>query len=133
MNRMIEITEKEIHPEQIIAKARTLDSGCVATYVGLIRDNSHGKKVESVTYRDADGNAQKKLQAIADEAKAKWPVNNIAIIHRIGKLKVGDINLTVAVAAGHREVGFAACRFIIDGFKKKLPTKNTETYLGQLK
>lgn len=126
---MIEITEKEILPQLVIAKVRTPEAGCVATYVGLIRDNSNGKKVASVTYKDADGNAKQKLQVIADEAKKKWPVENIAITHRIGKLKVGDINLTVAVAAGHREEGFAACRFIIDEFKRKLPTEKTETYL----
>jgi molybdopterin synthase catalytic subunit len=100
----------------------------VATYVGLIRDNSHGKKVESVTYQDPDGTAVAKLQQIADETRRKWPVENIGIIHRIGRLQVGDINLTVAVAAGHREEGFDACRYIIDEFKRKLPTRKTEIY-----
>jgi molybdopterin synthase catalytic subunit len=126
---MIEITNKPISPEKLIDKVKTSGSGCVVTYVGLIRDNSHGKKVASVTYRDAGGTAAAKLQAIADEAKIKFAVENIGIVHRTGELKVGDINLTVAVAAAHREEGLAAIRFIVDEFKAKLPTSKMETYL----
>ena len=126
---MVEITRQPISPERIISKTKTLGSGCVATYVGLIRDNSKGKRVASVTYKDIDGTAAGKLSAIADEARLKWPLENVSITHRIGKLKVGDINLVIAIAAGHRKEGFAACRFIVDEFKKKLPTQKTEAYL----
>ena len=125
---MIEITTKIISPEQVINRAKTGGSGCVATYVGLIRDNSHGKKVVSVEYRDKDGKAIEGLRKIAAEAKEKWPVENIAFTHRVGKLKVGDINLVVAVAAAHRVDGFSACQYIIDSFKESLPTHKIETY-----
>jgi molybdopterin synthase catalytic subunit len=125
---MIEITSMPISPEQVISLAKTHSSGCVATYVGLIRDNSHDKKVVSVEYQDKDGKAVEGLQKIVDEAKQKWQVENIAFTHRIGKLKVGDINLVVAVAAGHRGEGFAACQYIINRFKESLPTHKIETY-----
>jgi molybdopterin synthase catalytic subunit len=122
------ITGEPISPEAIIRQAKTSDSGCVATYVGLIRDNSHGKPVASVEYADPDGRAASRLKAIADEANRKWPVNNIIICHRVGHLAVGDINLVVAIAAAHREAGFAACQFIVDRFKESLPTQKKETY-----
>ena len=126
---MIKITDKPISPEQVVAEAKTRDSGCVATYVGLIRDNSHGKPVFSVEYTDPAGQAVAGLEKIADEIKKKFPVNEVAIWHRIGKLKVGDINLVVAIAAGHRGEGFDACRYAIDRFKESLPTQKKETYL----
>ena len=125
---MIEITSRPISPEKVISRAKTSGSGCVATYVGLIRDNSHGKKVVSVEYQDRDGKAVAALRKIAAEAGQKWQVENIAFTHRIGKLKVGDINLVVAVAAAHRGEGFAACQYIIDHFKESLPTYKIETY-----
>jgi molybdopterin synthase catalytic subunit len=112
----------------VIRRAKTNSSGCVVTYVGLIRDMSHEKQVVSVEYQDNDGEAVEGLQKIVDEAKQKWPVENIAFTHRIGKLKVGDINLVVAVAAGHRGEGFAACQYIINRFKESLPTRKIETY-----
>jgi len=125
---LIEITDKAISPEQVINRARTSGSGCVATYVGLIRDNSHGKKVASVEYQDKTGKAAAGLRKIAAETKQKWAVENIAFTHRVGKLNVGDINLVIAVAAGHRGEAFAACQYIIDRFKESLPTHKIETY-----
>lgn len=128
---MIEITETPLSPEKIVEKVKSSGSGCVVTYVGLIRDQSQGKQVLSVEYQDLDGNAVNTLQEIADEAKRRWPVENVAISHRIGKLKVGEINLVVAVASAHRQEGFAACQYIIDQFKDRLPTKKIEKYLDE--
>jgi molybdopterin synthase catalytic subunit len=125
---MINISEKAISPDKVIAKAKCNSSGCVVTYVGLIREISFGKPVLSVEYIDAMSYAKTKLSEIADEARQKWSVDNIAISHRIGKLNVGDINLVVAVAAAHRSEGFDACQYIIDQFKQRLPTNKIETY-----
>ena len=71
---------------------------------------------------------RKRLQEIADEARQKWQVENVAISHRIGKLRVGEINLVVAVASAHRSEGFAACQYIIDQFKERMPTSKIEKY-----
>ena len=125
---MIEITEKPISPELVVNKVKTDSSGCVVTYIGLIRDYSQGKRVLSVEYEDTEGTAEKRLQEIASEIRQRWQLDNLAICHRIGKLKVGEINLVVAIAAAHRQEGFAACQYAIDRFKELLPTKKKETY-----
>jgi molybdopterin synthase catalytic subunit len=122
------IVHETIKPEEVVNLVRTHDSGCVATYVGLIRDNSHGKPVKSVEYRDASGKAEAGLEAIIEDAMKRWPINAMAIYHRVGVLSVNDINLTVAVGAGHRGEGLAAVAFAVDEFKAKLPTTKTETY-----
>ena len=125
---MIEITEKPISPESLINKVKTDGSGCVVNYVGLIRRYSRSKEVLSVEYEDARGTAKNELQQIANESRQKWQLENVAITHRIGKLKVGDINLVIAIASAHREDGLAACRYMVDQFKQKLPTRKRETY-----
>jgi len=125
---MVEITEEPISPEQVVNRARSDSSGCVVTYVGLIRDCSQGKLVLSVEYQDSNGNAESILQGIANETKHRWQIENITISHRIGKLRVGEINLVVAVASTHRGEGFAASQYAIDQFKQRLPTRKTETY-----
>ncbi len=124
----IKITDRPISPEEIVNRAKSPDSGCVVTYVGLIRNTSHGKNVLSVEYRDTDGKAESRLKDLAVEILQKFPVNNLAICHRTGKLNVGDINLVFAFACGHRQEGFAACSYAIDRFKDTLPTAKTETY-----
>lgn len=125
---MIEVTKKPILPEPVISKVKTNSSGCIASYVGLIRDYSQGKPVLSVEYKDTEGTAESKLEQIASEIRQRWPVNNIAICHRIGKLRVGDINFLVAIAAAHRKEGFAACQYAVDRFKELMPTRKIETY-----
>jgi molybdopterin synthase catalytic subunit len=125
---MIKITDKPISPETVINQARTSGSGCVVTYVGLIRDNSHGKPVLSVEYQDAAGKAEDGLRQIAAEITRKFPVNAVAIYHRVGKLRVGDINFVVAIGAAHRGEGFAAGQYAVDKFKENLPTVKRETY-----
>ena len=130
---MIEITKETISPEQVVSRAKTNSSGCVVTYVGVIRDYSQGKPVLSVEYQDSKGNAEKALQGIAEQARKRWQLENIAISHRIGKLRVGEINLVVAVASAHRGEGFAACQYIIDQFKERMPTSKTEKYQAKPK
>ena len=125
---MIKITDKPISPELVVNEVKTDGSGCVLAYVGLIRKESRGKQVLSVEYKDTSGTAEDSLRQIASEAGQKWQLNGVAFYHRTGKLKVGDINLVIAVAAAHRQEAFAACQYAIDRFKQALPTHKTETY-----
>lgn len=124
----IKIVDSPIHPEEIIREARTDNSGCVVTYVGLIRDTSHGKPVATVEYQDTDKQAESRLRKLGEEIMQKFPINNLALCHRTGVLNVGDINIVFAFAAGHRQEGFAACSFAVDRFKETMPTKKIETY-----
>ncbi len=125
---MIEITSNPIDPDVVINATRSGCAGCVATYVGLIRNNSHGKLVASVEYSNRDGKAVDGLKRIADSAGELWELENVSIVHRVALLKTGDINLVVGVAAAHRKEGFAACSYIVDRFKENLPTHKVETY-----
>jgi molybdopterin synthase catalytic subunit len=122
------ITDTVLSPDEVVAQAKTSGSGCVVTYVGLIRDNSRGRTVKSVEYTNTDGKAGERLGEIAGDIARKFPVNKVVIYHRTGVLQVGDINLVVAIAAAHRDEGFTACQYAIDQFKEKLPTGKIETY-----
>ena len=74
---MIAITKGPISPEAVVSEVKTDSSGCVATYVGLIRDQSQGKAVLSVEYEDVDGEAESRLREIADAMNQKWQLNNV--------------------------------------------------------
>ena len=125
---IIKITDKPISPELVVSQVKTDGSGCAIAYVGLIREESRGKEVLSVEYKDTGGTAEESLRQIASEAGQKFQLNGIAFYHRTGKLKVGDINLVIAIASSHRQEAFAACQYAIDRFKQTLPTHKTETY-----
>jgi molybdopterin synthase catalytic subunit len=125
---VIEITTKPISPETVVNRIKTSSSGCVAVYVGLIRNSSRGKQVASVEYADTKGTAKADLEKIAGEIRRRWQLEGIAICHRIGKLEVNDINFLVAIASAHRQEGFAACQYAVDRFKETLPTRKKESY-----
>jgi molybdopterin synthase catalytic subunit len=125
---VIEVTDKAISPESVIAKVKSDGNGCAVSYVGLIRNRSNGKPVLSVQYQDLQGEAEATLLEIVGEAICRWQVDNIAVSHRTGTLMVGEINLVVAVGSAHRREGFATCQYIIDQFKQRLPTTKVETY-----
>ncbi len=125
----IKIVNTPIQPDQLIYQAKSNDSGCVVTYVGLIRDSSHGQPVRSVEYRDTDGQAEARLKKLAEELLEKFSINNLVLCHRVGELKVGDINIIFAFACGHRQECFAACSYAVDRFKEAMPTAKKETYL----
>ena len=120
-------TDKPISPEQVVRRLKTDNSGCVVTYIGLIRNESHGKAVISVEYRDESGKAREKLADIAREITNKFTVNKVGLFHRTGVLQVGEINFVAAIAAGHRQEGFVACQYAVDRFKELLPTNKIET------
>jgi molybdopterin synthase catalytic subunit len=124
----LKIVDKPIKPDEVVAQAKSDDSGCVVTYVGLIRNTSRDKSVLSVEYQDVDGKAEERLGKLAAEIKQRFQVNNLALCHRIGRLKVGDINIVFAFACAHRQEGFAACSYAIDRFKEVIPTLKKETY-----
>ena len=128
-NIFVDIVDQPISPEQVIQRIKTDNSGCVATYVGLIRNESHGKPVVSVEYRNDSGKAKERLADIAREIIKIFPVNKVGVIHRIGVLKIGEINFVAAIAAGHRQEGFAACQYAVNRFKELLPTKKIEKYI----
>lgn len=125
---MIEVNDKPISPGRVIDKVKTGSSGSVVVYIGMIHGYSRGKQVLSLEFTDPEGTAEDKLRDVASEAKQKWQPDNIAMYHRIGKLKVGDINLVIAVAATHRAEAFAACQYALDRLRQAMPTHKTETY-----
>jgi len=110
---MIEIAEEPISPDQVVQRAKNDASGCV----------------RHVEYSDHSGEAASSLDTVADEAMRRWKIERVAITHRVGQLKVGEINLVIAVAAAHRTEGFAACEFVIDQFKARVPTQKSEVYV----
>ena len=119
---MIEITQTPIHPEVAINRVRKDAYGCVVTFVGTVRDSSSGKRVLFLEYEASSKElARRELQQITEEIRAKWQLEDIAIYHRMGRLKVGEITFVIAIAAPHRKEAFEACQYAVDRFKQVVP------------
>lgn len=97
------------------------DSGAIVTFVGKVRDFNQGEHVKGLALEHYPGMTEKALAAIVQEARARWPLQECTLIHRIGELLLGDQIVLVAVSSAHREAAFEACHFIMDFLKTRAP------------
>ena len=95
--------------------------GAVASFVGLVRDMNHGDKVSSMTLEHYPGMTERALEDIVGEARSRWELMKVRVIHRYGLLEPGDGIVMVLVASAHRGESFAACEFIMDYLKTRAP------------
>ena len=108
------------------------DVGAVASFVGLARDINEGSGVAAMTLEHYPGMTEKALAALVDEARARWALLDVTVVHRVGRLLPGDPIVLVAVAGAHRGEAFAACEFIMDALKTRAPFwKKEETPDGE--
>jgi molybdopterin synthase catalytic subunit len=97
------------------------DIGAVVSFVGLVRGDSHGEKLTSMTLEHFPGMTERELERIAGEAQSRWSLNDVTIVHRFGELKPGERIVLVVTAAGHRQAAFDAGEFLMDYLKTKAP------------
>lgn len=118
---MIEFRESPLSPEICLAEVRRPDSGGIALFVGCVRDHSEGHDVVRLEYEAYIPMAKAKFQQVIDEARGRWPVQGMAIQHRLGRLEIGEDAVVIAVSCPHRAEAFEACRYAIDRTKEIVP------------
>ncbi|MFN3560640.1 MAG: molybdenum cofactor biosynthesis protein MoaE [Chloroherpetonaceae bacterium] len=125
---MITISDKPLDVQSVIEAVQTHEAGAINVFIGTVRNQTAQKNVVGLDYEAFETMAIKKMHEIAEEAKAKFPVLKVAIAHRVGKLKLGEIAVVIAVATPHRAESFAACKFIIDTLKEVVPIWKKEIF-----
>jgi molybdopterin synthase catalytic subunit len=125
---MIEISSQKIDIQAVIDDVTSDKAGAIDVFIGTVRDNSLAKNVVKLEYETYDTMAIKKLEALISEAKTKWPIEKVAIVHRKGTLAIGDVAVVIAVSTPHRAESFAACQWIIDNLKIVVPIWKKEFY-----
>ena len=101
--------------------------GAVASFIGIVRDLNEGAAVGSITLEHYPGMTEKSLASIAEQAKARWTVDDVLIVHRVGTLAPADQIVLVVTTSSHRGDAFAACQFVMDYLKTEAPFWKKET------
>jgi molybdopterin synthase catalytic subunit len=123
------LTQKEIIDLNAVLETETSYSdGSDLIFIGKVRDISRGKKVTHIDYEIYNEMAVKELNKIADEASANHEINRIAIIHRFGRVTLGETSIMILVSSPHRDSSYQASRYIIDEIKKRVPIWKKEFY-----
>jgi molybdopterin synthase catalytic subunit len=102
--------------------------GAACLFVGVVRDHNRGRAVVRLEYEAYGEMALPLMEEIEAEARRRWPVTAVRMVHRLGSLAVGEPSVAVAVASPHREEAFAACRYAIDTLKATVPIWKKEFY-----
>jgi molybdopterin synthase catalytic subunit len=118
---MFRLTRTAIDPHTLTEAVRSPHCGAVVLFLGTVRDLT-GDQVTAFLDYDAYGPmAEKKLAEIEEDVRRRWPVGDVALVHRLGRLAVGDVSVAVAVSSPHRHEAFEACRHAIDALKELVP------------
>ena len=127
---MFRVTNGPIDLQELVDYVGDPEAGAIATFIGTTRNNNEGRRVIALDYDGYAEMAEKELARIGEDAKTKWPICRMAIIHRLGPVQITEASVIIAVSAGHRDAAFAACRFAIEEIKKTVPIWKKEVYEG---
>ena len=125
---MIQLTRDPIDYHGLTESVRRPGCGAVVAFLGTVRDLTGDQVTVALDYEAYPGMAEKKMAEIEADTRARWPVGDIQIIHRLGHLEVGDISVAVAVSCPHRAQAFDACRHTIDRLKELVPIWKKENW-----
>ena len=125
---LILLVQKAIDDDALVRHVCTASDGAIVTFDGCVRNQSHGRRTLYLEYEAYESMAIAKMREIASEVHAKFPIDRVAIAHRLGRLEIAETSVFIAVSAPHRAAAFEACRFAIDTLKRSVPIWKKEYF-----
>ena len=126
---MFKITYEIITEAQVREVVESPETGAVVLFLGTVRNNTDGRQVKHLEYDAYTPMAERKMAEIGQEILEKWGIKHVAIIHRVGKLEIGEVSVAVGIASPHRKDGFEACKYAMDRLKQIVPIWKREVWL----
>jgi molybdopterin converting factor subunit 1 len=125
---LIALSEEPLDSAAISKGIRSDKDGALVVFEGIVREGSRGKTVKALVYEAYGAMALRQMEQLAETARGRWPITDVAIVHRLGQLAVGEVSVVIAVAAQHRGEAFDASEWVIDELKHTVPIWKKEIY-----
>ena len=122
------LTREAIPTEILVAAAKQGSDGAVVVFDGIVRDNTRGRRTLHLDYEAYEEMAEKQIAALAGQAIDRFGVRAVTLVHRLGRLQIGETSVLIVVASAHRGAAFDASRWLIDTLKKTVPIWKKETF-----
>jgi len=126
---IVALTRAAIETERLLAEAKSGEDGAVVVFDGIVRNNTRGRRTLHLDYEAYEEMAEKQMRDLAEEARRRFGVRHATIVHRLGRIEIGETSVLIVVASAHRAQAFDACRWLIDTLKKKVPIWKKETFV----
>lgn len=127
-NDLFALTREPIDTPGLVKHLLRQQDGAVVTFEGVVRDHSMGKPVLYLDYEAYEPMAMKMLHQIGQEIHEKWPIDRVGIIHRLGRLQIGETSVAIVITSAHRKPAFEACQYAIDRLKRIVPIWKREYF-----
>ena len=125
---IFELVREPIDPRPLIQHVRAPEDGAIVTFDGFVRNQSHNRATLYLDYEAYESMALAKMREIGAQLHEKYGIHRVAILHRLGRLEIGETSVFIAVSAPHRAAAFDACRFAIDTLKRTVPIWKKEYF-----
>ena len=122
------LTWDPIDAQALVAGAKGDEDGAVVVFDGIVRNNTRGRRTLFLDYEAFEEMAAKQMSELAHQAQARFGVRQVTLVHRLGRLQVGETSVLIVVASAHRAQAFEACRWLIDTLKQTVPIWKKETF-----
>jgi len=114
--------------QDVVSRISHPEDGAVVAFEGIVRNNTRGRRTQYLDYEAYEDMARKQLEALAGRALQEFKIRDLAIVHRLGRLDIGEISVLIVVASAHRGPAFEACRWLIDTLKRTVPIWKKEHF-----
>jgi len=125
----VELVREVIDAAALTREIKAGSDGAVCVFDGIVRDNTRGRQTLHLDYEAYEEMALTQMRELAEQAVAKFGVRDVTLVHRLGRLVVGETSVLIVVASAHRGAAFDACRWVIDTLKKTVPIWKKEQFL----
>lgn len=124
----VKLVREPILPEGIVSPIGRPEDGAIVIFDGVVRNHSRGRRTLYLEYEAYESMALEKLRELASQALERFPIRNLALVHRLGRIEVGESSVLIAVFSAHRAAAFDACRWLIDTLKRTVPIWKKEHF-----
>lgn len=125
----VDFYKSRIPSEDLVAGIKAGEDGAVVVFDGIVRNNTRGRQTLYLDYEAYEEMALDQMRGLVAEALTKFAVRDVVLVHRLGKLEIGESSVLIAVASAHRGAAFEACRWVIDTLKKTVPIWKKECFV----
>ena len=125
---LIRVTEEPLLPDEAAAAVASPRAGAINLFLGVVRDHNKGRGVDHLVYEAYPGMAEKVMRQLAEEARDRFGLEDCAVLHRTGRLEIGETSLLIAVSCGHRAASFEAGHWLVDEVKRRVPVWKKEVW-----
>jgi molybdopterin synthase catalytic subunit len=128
VNVTVALTREPIEAEKIVTAAKHGEDGAVVVFDGIVRNHSRGRRTLHLDYEAYEEMAARQMHELGRQALDRFNIRHVTMVHRLGRLEIGETSVLIVVASAHRSAAFEACRWLIDTLKQTVPIWKKETF-----